>query len=51
MPTGTLGDHGLDKRPNYLLIEYKQNTMSEKEKCSNTAAASREIKCSFMFDF
>ena len=31
-----------DKWLNYLLIEYKQNTMGEKEKCSNTAASSRQ---------
>lgn len=33
-----------DKWLNYLLIEYKQNTMGDQEKCSNTAASSREIE-------
>ena len=33
-----------DKWLNYLVIEYKRNTMGEKEKCSNTAASSRQIE-------
>lgn len=48
--TAQLRSH-LDKRLNYLLIEYKQNTIGEKGEVFNTARSSREIKCSFMSDF
>lgn len=48
--TAQLRSH-LDKWLNYLLIEYKQNTIGEKGEVFNTAHSSREIKCSFMSDF